>query len=1325
MELDDCLFTDNMAEFGGAVYAETTTRVRIEKSFFVHNGASDGGALFITKGAKVGMKNSTFLENRGSGDGGAMKIRGRATVDMETCTFSHNVAKQSGGSISLSGKSILTATNGAFYSGSAITGGAIDLKNGAKVAASMSTFEKNSASGNGGAIWSYGDAVLSLNGSTFINNSATGSPSDPMFIRYDERLAKGGAVGVEVPPYKSSRASMAIHNSIFARNKANHSGGAVFMGSDDSADVSCNMSSTVFEENEALLGGAVRLSFAAVFSMTSVRFARNEGVEGGALHMAWDPAYVRPGSIRGTGLEFLENTARVSGGALFAIASLGGGGGPFAALSSEPLPLALGSTENIAESAIFQDSSFGRNKAGEAGGAVALSGPHVGFFNSTFANNSVGASDGVGGAVALRIDSAFSGRDIRMTGNTAAHGGGIYAEDALLDFVRAEIHGNNAYRNGGGLHVRFGWDFAGQDAVGRMEQCIISNNSARAGGGLSFYVDRLEESIEFDSLFFYFRVAQSHFVGNTADETGGALFTNVPRSVYIVCDGMEDTFEGVLPSSGYDLQQPVPNPRAHPCKETWVGNAARNPRGGNVMATAAVASRVCTSGAAACVETSRGCRGDVRTCSVKGPPIHIANHTSGRVLEYFAVEVLDLFGKPAYGQMDLMRIVVRVEDPGAFAFGQLIVDAGGVANFTDVRFLGGVNRTYSMVLNFEPKHLPDINLRVSVRGCLPGEVLDVQKEHCVECPEGMYSFDPMQECKGCPSEAKCGPSTITPNDGYWHSKSTSAKVHQCASKYGCQYKDRSAKLEFQARQLHYDGKSMGFDDGQYQQCSEGYGGVLCGTCTASHGKIRSGECIGCGDRKKNVALVCLSALWYAALVFIVAKNAFPAARDHDTDVVSTLNAKDVGILGIGSSRDFADTSPVSAIRSPSEARPLEGQSACTGILIAGGSGDGRVMETKEGPYKANGKNYASDIFKILINFLQVTSIAVYINIDWTNMVAKTLGAADLLASGSDGLFSLECAFPRGSAHRATLRTIVNLTMPLATTLAFILLSTVLGWMRGKETAHIAQFWRATMLAVFYVSYIDTTRNALRVLDCVRIDDDVEVAPGVIHGLSAYWTEDTGVECYKGSHLYLTALLAAPLLLCVTLGMPILLMVTQMRRRSTQGRHSYGEPYGFLYRSYRDGCQYWEVAIMTRKGLLAALTVFRLSLGPNLQASLALGILGIAFGAQSIKRPFVEDGANLNALECMSLACSVFAFFAAIIFNDPHTSRAGAIATSLLFVACLVAVLGILVAAFLHELVRGIEGALDKSNVPFDRNASLVKKTALLFRNRRARLARSR
>lgn len=248
----------------------------------------------------------------------------------------------------------------------------------------------------------------------------------------------------------------------------------------------------------------------------------------------------------------------------------------------------------------------------------------------------------------------------------------------------------------------------------------------------------------------------------------------------------------------------------NPCPANWTGNRVSRRGGGPVSATTARVIRACN---------STNASGAVDTCVTGLEGLLITNHTSGETLPPFNLTLLDTYNNSALGEDDtLVRVSTRDE---VVLGGQLIAQARDTIDFTVIRMVARVDETYTLTLEFDPQILPDVTVRVQVRPCSAGEVLRDDGERCEECPLGLFSFDPMEECRRCTSPDRiCKASTVTPNDGFWHSTSVSDQIHGCIFADGCSYGGRLGALERSAADAHAHGRALRFDDDMYPQCDE-------------------------------------------------------------------------------------------------------------------------------------------------------------------------------------------------------------------------------------------------------------------------------------------------------------------------------------------------------------------------------------------------------------------------------------------------------------------------------------------------------------------------
>jgi predicted outer membrane repeat protein len=165
----NCIFTNNSAEDGGAVYSDD-----IAPSFsgclFEGNLASDeGGAVNIDGGRPI-LENCTFQNNTAQYTGGGMYIRGGRVQSLK-CRFEGNRAQEGGGIYNRS--QFDTLIGECVFQGNRATGrsGAIHFDYRCKAVVKNSLITGNCADGDGGALYSYrGD--LDLQNCTVAGNRA-------------------------------------------------------------------------------------------------------------------------------------------------------------------------------------------------------------------------------------------------------------------------------------------------------------------------------------------------------------------------------------------------------------------------------------------------------------------------------------------------------------------------------------------------------------------------------------------------------------------------------------------------------------------------------------------------------------------------------------------------------------------------------------------------------------------------------------------------------------------------------------------------------------------------------------------------------------------------------------------------------------------------------------------------------------------------------------------------------------------------------------------------------------------------------------------------
>ncbi|CAI2365911.1 unnamed protein product [Moneuplotes crassus] len=150
-------------------------------------------------------------------------------------------------------------------------------------------------------------------------------------------------------------------------------------------------------------------------------------------------------------------------------------------------------------------------------------------------------------------------------------------------------------------------------------------------------------------------------------------------------------------------------------------------------------------------------------------------------------------------------------------------------------------------------------ITVNFRWCQPGE-MHSGIETCIECPQGTYSLEwNSTQCTSCMKNAVCqGGNKIAVNPDYWRSSLNSTDLAKCPLRNIC---------------------LGGFNEtNEYPiECSEGYSGYLCTSCTSHEGNdfMRVGlyECEKCPDIIYNsIRIACLMILVIIFIVILIIIN---------------------------------------------------------------------------------------------------------------------------------------------------------------------------------------------------------------------------------------------------------------------------------------------------------------------------------------------------------------------------------------------------------------------------------------------------------------------
>ena len=279
LQVVNCMFEDNHAGLGGALFGGLDLVCIIIGSYFLNNRASQGGAINVQQKATVLITNSrleynfvdnglgggmvaqhvkleiretNFTGNRASNQGGALFMDSQSQCHVIRCMFHGNTASTSGGAVGMGDASSLIIENTDFTNNNSSDGGAIYSQYNSKLQMKMCIFWKNFAKQSGGSI------ILDKNSSAMIESCS-------FLINY---AVSGGAI------YLNSPQQVSLTDTFLLQNMASSDGGAISI----SDGTNININNITCYGNSGAMGGCLYTQ-SVILTLNNSSLRENSGLQ--------------------------------------------------------------------------------------------------------------------------------------------------------------------------------------------------------------------------------------------------------------------------------------------------------------------------------------------------------------------------------------------------------------------------------------------------------------------------------------------------------------------------------------------------------------------------------------------------------------------------------------------------------------------------------------------------------------------------------------------------------------------------------------------------------------------------------------------------------------------------------------------------------------------------------------------------------------------------------------------------------------------------------------------------------------------------------------
>eukprot|EP00210_Caulerpa_lentillifera_P003084 g2946.t1 len=1342
VNIQQCIFLENKAKAGGAIFGENC-KLRISNSTFVRNEAVvDGGAIYLaTRGPILEIQSCSFIANSARDNdvysrdsltpisgGGALFIRAPQRLTIQDSDFSDNIVDMTGGAVCIVDEipntskesSVSLLVNNSTFSNNRINSTFLLMSNG------LSTDDNLFHSG--GALLLNLQSVLSVNvliqSSSFHQNTALRggavllhAPGESrcqiqscLFIENEANVA-GGAVG-------SHNGHLVVNGSSFIGNRA-RLGGSLSITEDADLIIGPDMQTglpSIFKSNKAFYGGGIYVALRSSMTLEAVQFQNNQALRNGGAVRVYDTSY--PVVIHGA--QFVNNSAMIGGAiGVEAVANFEMdtfNGVPTRILSNVA---AAGGGLLRTTGTLVYETLYIRNTEFKDNEALSLSDPLVQNIEQSALDDPYFQS------MISELRSRFPGEYsleavfAQLSSFPEGYGGGFLIETADLGaYTIAEV---------------------------LFENITMTGNEARVGGAgyLSGHVAfwNAVPSLSCFPAFFMLDSCQRLLFqnvsvsGNQAEYAGG-LFVSKPETVMLTCNmnvagrnttllkAMQMRLQGQNHSTSFNESY---------CTEIH-SNLISD---GESIEGADVGSSVASLHLVNFTQTLR------TVASGERITMPCEDEDDSECQRYLTVAIKDAFNQTIHHGTEDANLDLTLSSSSVIGDLRYTATNGTVKiNNTSA---WGINIT-SAELTIQATANPSMKVTVNftTRPCIIGE--HIHESLCSPCPPDQYGFDPLQNsCAPCEENAICkGKTVLVPIDGYWHSTPFSPQFHPCVYPEACTFDDRTENLVsfhedwtqlqrlLSELELYNIGEAELPDFSVYQQCAEGYEGVLCGSCAQGYGHGLTGECAECPNERDSIILTVAFFLWIFLIIGVNALTTLLSARARIELVRFELKKM-----------TSSQSQPVlnrmtSHVHERKVAEIQSRASIITNLSIAS------IESTRQLYHdKLAAAVQMTEVLKILLNYLQVTSAAMRLQVEWQSVMRGLLSTEGAFVGMACDTFTapFECHFGRtGFGHPSIAALWLRMLTPSFVLCALILLFSII-WLITTWKFNITKlstnhspcstigYWKTGVIVItivtVYFSFIDVVRELLKTVNCVEVDEKLDsnvlYSDYSIANSGRVWIEDTNLMCFQGSHkgTGIAGIVGLLFALIVTISIVFWLPLNSKHRKKPQ----FIARYWFLYQGYRREWYTvgWEAVILTRKALMAAVIVFAVHLGQNLQATLCVSILLFALMIQLTFKPFKDcqnaitvpeyfseflysiplpkllskwlefsNSIDLNSLESASLFASITVFLSAAVLSDSHTSDVGkALITAITFS------INILYLIFmLYRLYSGLHRAVD-------------------------------
>ena len=296
--------------------------------------------------------------------------------------------------------------------------------------------------------------------------------------------------------------------------------------------------------------------------------------------------------------------------------------------------------------------------------------------------------------------------------------------------------------------------------------------------------------------------------------------------------------------------------------------------------------------------------------------------------------------------------------------------------------------------------------------------------------------------------------------------------------------------------------------------------------------------------------------------------------------------------------------------------------------------------------------------KILLNYLQVVSMAALFPMQWPEEVENFFAVQSAISSASKALLSPDCELswmvPAEAFYQKQIGFALLPLLIVAACSSVWYLARVFRCSCGagprfcmrllNDPAPPNFYYNRAVLSIvvlLYMAFPTIVKQGLAMFSCEQVGDEFWLAA------------DLQEPCMESRHLVFALTLGLPQMLLYMIGLPLTAIIILYRNRKHLLDQNMQFRFGLLYAGFRHEVYWWELSFVVRKvALILVGATFAVRLKPDMQVYIALALLVFFIILQLGMRPFdelTEKHHILNFLELGSLVICWSTLYCGMLF----------------------------------------------------------------------------